>query len=72
MVQAQREVAFEEGCAFFDAVAAMGGPGSIRAWLKRSPRLAEPDLKHLNHRGRDRMGEMIYAALVERYRERGS
>jgi lysophospholipase L1-like esterase len=68
MVQAQREVAFEEGCAFFDSVAAMGGPGSIREWLRRTPRLAEPDLKHLNHRGRDRMGEMIQAALIDRYR----
>jgi lysophospholipase L1-like esterase len=67
MVQAQREVAFEEGCAFFDAVAAMGGPGSIRTWLRGTPRLAEPDLKHLNHRGRDRMGEMIYEALVDRH-----
>jgi lysophospholipase L1-like esterase len=72
MVQAQREVAFEEGCAFFDAVAAMGGPGSLREWLRSTPRLAEPDLKHLNHRGRDRMGEMIYAALVDRYRNGGS
>lgn len=72
MVQAQREVAFEEGCAFFDSVGAMGGPGSLRKWLQRSPRLAEPDLKHLNHRGRDRMGEMIFEALVDRYRRRGS
>jgi lysophospholipase L1-like esterase len=70
MVQAQREVAFETGCAFFDSVAAMGGPGSLRRWLKQTPRLAEPDLKHLNHRGRDRMGEMIYEALVESYRGR--
>ena len=72
MVRAQREVAFEEGCAFFDSVAAMGGPGSLRRWLQQTPRLAEPDLKHLNHRGRDRMGEMIFEALVARYARRGA
>jgi lysophospholipase L1-like esterase len=71
MVRAQREVAHEEGCAFFDSVAAMGGPGSLREWLHRSPRLAEPDLKHLNHRGRDFMGEMIYDALVAGYEAGG-
>jgi lysophospholipase L1-like esterase len=67
MVTAQREVAFAQGCGFFDSVAAMGGPGSIREWLKKSPRLAEPDLKHLNARGRDVMGEIIYSALMAGY-----
>lgn len=67
VVAAQREAAFAEGCAFFDAVAAMGGPGSIRAWRKRSPPLAEPDLQHLSMHGRDRLGEMIFDGLMARY-----
>jgi lysophospholipase L1-like esterase len=67
MVGAQREVAFEEGCAFFDSVNAMGGAGSIRTWLRHRPGLAEPDLKHLNHRGRDMMGEMMFRALIAGY-----
>lgn len=67
MVAAQREVAFEQGCAFFDSVAAMGGAGALRKWLKTSPRLAEPDLKHLNHRGRDHMGGMMYDALMHAF-----
>jgi len=74
MVQAQRRVAAERGCAFFDTWAAMGGPGSIREWLAASPRLAEPDLKHLNHRGRELMGQWIHEALLAgyvAYRERG-
>lgn len=69
MVETQRSIAFEHGCAFFDSVGAMGGPGAIRDWLKRSPSLASPDLKHLNHRGRDVMGEMIYEALLAGYVE---
>jgi lysophospholipase L1-like esterase len=73
MVDAQREAAHAEGCAFFDAVAAMGGPGSIRRWWRMAEPLASPDLQHLSAKGRDRMGEMIYGALVtsyERWRDR--
>lgn len=65
MVTAQREVAAEEGCAFFDAAGAMGGPGSVHRWRSARPRLVEPDLKHLSRRGRDVMGEMIYRALMD-------
>ncbi len=74
MVGAQRRLAFEKGCAFFDSWTAMGGPDSLRRWLKQSPRLAEPDLKHLNHRGRELMGQWIHEALLAdyvAYRERG-
>lgn len=71
MVAAQREVAHSEGCAFFDSVAAMGGAGALRKWLARSPRLAEPDLKHLNHRGRDLMGEYMFEALMDAYAVQG-
>jgi lysophospholipase L1-like esterase len=67
MVGAQREAAHAEGCAFFDAVAAMGGPGSIRRWWRLPEPLASPDLQHLSAKGRDRMGEMIYGALVNAY-----
>lgn len=67
MVAAQREVAFDAGCAFFDSVAAMGGAGALRQWLKMSPRMAEPDLKHLNHRGRDYMGSMMFDALMHAF-----
>jgi len=68
MVQAQRDAAFEQGCAFFDSVAAMGGPGSLKQWRTHRPPWAEPDLKHLNARGRDRMGAMMFDALMRAYR----
>jgi lysophospholipase L1-like esterase len=74
MVGAQRRLAAEMGCGFFDTWNAMGGPDSIRAWLKASPKLAEPDLKHLNHRGRELMGQWIHEALLSgyvAYRQRG-
>jgi hypothetical protein len=73
MIDTQRTIAFDHGCAFFDTVAAMGGAGSLRKWRERAPTLAEPDLKHLNNRGRDLMGKLMYEALVagyESYRRR--
>lgn len=67
MVQTQRELAFERGCAFFDAVAAMGGAGSMRQWRRRSPPWAEADLVHLTPEGHRWMGTLVYRALVAGY-----
>ena len=67
MVGAQREVAFAKGCAFFDSVAAMGGAGSLKKWRKLRPPMASPDLKHLNARGRDHIGGMMFEALMAGY-----
>lgn len=67
MVAAQRAAALAEGCGFFDVIAAMGGPGSIRQWRRHDPPWAEPDLQHLSMAGRDRLGELIFAAIVARY-----
>ena len=65
MTQIEREVANEEKCAFFDSVAAMGGPGSVHTWVKQGK--VSPDEKHLSRRGVDIMGGMIYDALVAAY-----
>ena len=67
LVEGQRRAATENGCAFFDTWQYMGGPGSIRAWLANQPRLASPDLKHLNHRGARKVGTAVYEALIAAY-----
>ena len=67
MTSIEREVATEEGCAFFDSVAAMGGPGSVYTWVKAGK--VSPDLKHLSRRGIDAMGSMIFDALIAAYAE---
>lgn len=67
MIETQREIATEHGCAFFDSVAAMGGAGSLRRWRKRSPPWAEADLKHLSPEGHEWMGTVIYRALAAGY-----
>jgi lysophospholipase L1-like esterase len=68
IVEAQREVARQTGCAFFDTYAAMGGPGSFADWRKR--KLAAGDDKHLNHAGRELLGGWMYDAVIAAYVER--
>ncbi|KIG12803.1 hypothetical protein DB30_01011 [Enhygromyxa salina] len=70
IVEGQREVAKQNGCAFFNTYAAMGGGGSLKRWKHASPPLAAEDLKHLNHRGRVRVGGWMYDALITAYVER--
>jgi lysophospholipase L1-like esterase len=68
LVDAQRQVALAQGCAFFDIFHAMGGPGTIRRWVNGSPRLGTPDHRHLTPAGSDRVGQLIHEALLEAYR----
>ena len=67
MVEAQRQAAKAEGCAFFDTYMAMGGEGSAGRWYKKNPRLVGGDLSHVTHSGQIVVGEMFYRALMEAY-----
>jgi hypothetical protein len=65
LVKAQREVAEKSGCAFFDVYQAMGGWGSMAAWIRRG--LGGPDYTHPTTIGADTIGTWLYRALMERY-----
>ena len=65
LVEDQRRTALEMGCAFFDAYRAMGGRGSMPAWVKRG--LGQADLTHPTGAGADRIGNWIYGALLAEY-----
>ncbi len=67
MVAAQRAVAEAEGCAFWDARAAMGGEGAIVRWSTRKPTLAWADLLHLSAAGQDLVGNMLADAIEAGY-----
>jgi lysophospholipase L1-like esterase len=67
IVNAQREVAKAEGCAFFDTYMAMGGEGSMGRWVRSSPALGAGDLSHLTHHGHKVVGAMLYRSLVSGY-----
>jgi lysophospholipase L1-like esterase len=67
IVAAQRKVAGQQGCAFFDAFAAMGGEGSMGKWTKVRPKLATSDLRHATPAGYEVIGNMYYKALLEAF-----
>lgn len=67
LVRVQRESAFESGCAFFDTYDAMGGQGSMATWIVRG--LGQQDLTHPTTVGADVIGEWIFRAMMDKYRE---
>lgn len=69
LVAAQREVALEKGCAFWDALAFMGGEGSMALWARAEPAMGRPDHIHLSRRGYVRMGMAITDALMQGFEE---
>lgn len=67
LIRFQREVAEQEGCAYWDARAAMGGDNAFKEWLSYTPALASPDLAHLTGRGRKRIGDTLADVLMREY-----
>jgi lysophospholipase L1-like esterase len=65
IVEVQRKVAAQQHCAFFDTFTAMGGAGSMAAWLKSRPRLATSDLHHATPAGYEVIGNMYYKAMLK-------
>jgi lysophospholipase L1-like esterase len=63
MVRAQQRAAEQEGCAFWNAFAAMGGDGAIVRWSQRKPPLAWADLVHLSAPGQELVGNLLADAI---------
>jgi len=65
LVEEQRKVAAEIGCAFFDTYAAMGGKGSMPIWVKRG--LGQADLTHPTGAGAERISDWVFDAMMKGY-----
>ncbi|MEZ4224192.1 MAG: hypothetical protein R3B13_24800 [Polyangiaceae bacterium] len=65
IVKEQRRAAEATGCAYFDTFSAMGGPGSMAAWVDRG--LGQADLTHPTGSGSEVLGAWIYRALMQAY-----
>jgi len=63
--EAQREVAEDQGCAFFDTLDAMGGKKALKTW--RDKKLISGDYAHLTTKGHEALGGMIADWLLGRY-----
>jgi lysophospholipase L1-like esterase len=65
----QRRVAQAEGCAFYDQIEAMGGPGSIAAWADEPQPRAQQDRVHLTRSGYAQVGTSLANDLLDAYDE---
>ena len=66
-IQMLREIALENGLAYWDMFRVMGGEGSMRKWVKQTPPLAGADYIHFSRRGAAYMGELFCNALRMHY-----
>jgi lysophospholipase L1-like esterase len=65
VIAIQRDVANQEGCAFWDWRAAMGGSGSVRQWVQAG--LGQGDYTHLTGAGYRTAGSMLFDELMAQY-----
>jgi lysophospholipase L1-like esterase len=68
MIETQRSVALESGIAFWSAFDAMGGSGSMNAWLARG--WAQGDRVHLTRPGYDLLADAFCKDLMRAFDRR--
>ena len=66
-IKALREVALDNGAAYWDMHRVMGGNGSMIKWVNREPALGFTDHIHFTRRGAAYMGDLFCAALRMHY-----
>ena len=67
IIAVQRRVAEAAGCAFYDQLGAMGGPGSIALWSTEDPPRAQKDRVHLTRDGYAQVGGSFASDLMRAY-----
>jgi lysophospholipase L1-like esterase len=69
IVEMQRRVALETGCAFFNTFEAMGGEGTMAKWSAGTGKnhLVGGDLTHPTAEGAEIVGRLIFEALDDSY-----
>lgn len=72
LIDAQKRIGAEFGCAFFDLVEFMGGPLSMVTWVGSEPRLGAKDHVHYTAAGYKRLAEVLHAALMKGYSPGGT
>lgn len=63
VIEAQRNAAFAEGCAFWNLYAAMGGRNSMPVWVESG--MAQKDYTHFNRNGGHRVAQMLFEAIMD-------
>jgi len=65
VIEIQRQVALDSGCAFWDWRARMGGPGSVHQWFQAG--LGQADHTHLTSAGYRMVGDMLFSEIMSQY-----
>lgn len=69
LIALQRKVADAAGCAFYDQLRAMGGPGTVARWADETPPRAQKDRVHLSRDGYVELGTRFAKDLLDAYEE---
>jgi lysophospholipase L1-like esterase len=69
LVEIQRQIAGETGCAFFNTFQAMGGEGTMACWYESQPRLVSADFMHPLPAGAKKVGVLLDQALESGFRQ---
>ena len=69
LINYQRRIAAETGCAFFDEFTAMGGEGTVARWREARPRLMGGDFTHPTVQGAEIVGTLLYDAIIKAFEE---
>ncbi len=62
-----KQVAHDNGCAYWDMFEAMGGKNSMPSWVSAEPPLAGNDYTHFTPKGAALIAELFYYALETEY-----
>jgi lysophospholipase L1-like esterase len=65
VIEIQRQVALDSGCAFWDWRARMGGAGSVHQWVLAG--LGQADHTHLTSAGYRMVGDMLFSEIMNQY-----
>lgn len=65
IVEAQRQAAFAEGCAFWDLRSKMGGKGSMKQWVQAG--MGQVDYVHFTAPGYKKIGDAEFRDLMSQY-----
>ena len=69
LVEIQRQIAADTGCAFFNTFQAMGGAGTMARWYENQPRLVSADFMHPLPAGAKKVGVLLDQALESGFRQ---
>jgi hypothetical protein len=69
LVNVQKRLAEQTGCAYWSLYDAMGGSGSMIKWVEGDTVFANKDYTHFNFKGAHKVGKLLFTKLMSEYRD---